>query len=383
MKQIEKTNTNIKKLSFYKRNLPENLIPFSSNEGKELFIKSMNSIYNSIYFILSQNFTTQTDPAFCGLSTLSMILNSLEVDPLQIWKYPWRWYVDDMLNCCRSLENIKQNGITIEEFSCLAKCNGLQSSFYRFNEISKEQFINDIKRSCSSNNEILVVSYDRKILGQTGSGHFSPIDLYNIENNMVLIFDVARFKYPLHWCSVDLLWDSFQTIDKATMKARGYILLKKDEKHNSCIKLILNKFDFKKILENINDISIYVNTIENYIELIYNILPDHEIIELNENNIKYNDKIIQNIKKTLLYENVSKIKKDEKEKEYFTIFLYSFNLFILENKLLNINIIKKLENLKEILDLDLEKEINIIKYKLYNLQNCCKYEICKFNDKFN
>ncbi|KAI7870483.1 Phytochelatin-domain-containing protein, partial [Lichtheimia hyalospora FSU 10163] len=158
--------------------MPENLIPFSSNEGKELFIKSMNSIYNSIYFILSQNFTTQTDPAFCGLSTLSMILNSLGVDPLQIWKYPWRWYVDDMLNCCRSLENIKQNGITIEEFSCLAKCNGLQSSFYRFNEISKEQFINDIKRSCSSNNEILVVSYDRKILGQTGSGHFSPIGLY-------------------------------------------------------------------------------------------------------------------------------------------------------------------------------------------------------------
>jgi glutathione gamma-glutamylcysteinyltransferase len=306
-----------------------------------------------------------------------MILNSLGVDPLQIWKYRWRWYVDDMLNCCRSLENIKQNGITIEEFSCLAKCNGLQSSFYRFNEISKEQFINDIKRSCSSNNEILVVSYDRKILGQTGSGHFSPIGLYNIENNMVLIFDVARFKYPLHWCSVDLLWDSFQTIDKATMKARGYILLKKDEKHNSCIKLILNKFDFKKILENINDISIYVNTIENYIESIYNILPDHEIIELNENNIEYNDKIIQNIKKTLLYENVSKIKKDEKG--YFTIFLYSFNLFILENKLLNINIIKKLENLKEILDLDLEKEINIIKYKLYNLQNCCKYEICKFN----
>lgn len=48
MKQIEKTNTNIKKLSFYKRNLPENLIPFSSNEGKELFIKSMNSIYNSM-----------------------------------------------------------------------------------------------------------------------------------------------------------------------------------------------------------------------------------------------------------------------------------------------------------------------------------------------
>lgn len=84
---------------------------------------------------------------------------------------------------------------------------------------------------------------------------------------------------------------------------------------------------------------------------------------------------------SISHENVSKIKKDEKE--YFTIFLYSFNLFILENKLLNINIIKKLENLKEILDLDLEKEINIIKYKLYNLQNCCKYEICKFNDKFN
>jgi Phytochelatin synthase len=65
---------------------------------------------------------------------------------------------------------------------------------------------------------------------------------------MVLIFDGARFKYPMHWCLIDLLWDSFQTIDKVTMKARAYIILKKDVEHNSSIKLILNKLDFQKIL---------------------------------------------------------------------------------------------------------------------------------------
>ena len=43
---------------------------------------------------------------------------------------------------------------------------------------SIEQFRDVVKRTCSSENERLVVSYDRSILSQTGTGHFSPIGSY-------------------------------------------------------------------------------------------------------------------------------------------------------------------------------------------------------------
>lgn len=34
----------------------------------------------------------------------------------------------DMLDCCRPLDYIRSNGITLGEFTCLAECNGLDAN---------------------------------------------------------------------------------------------------------------------------------------------------------------------------------------------------------------------------------------------------------------
>ena len=46
----------------------------------------------------------------------------------KVWKGVWRWYHEDMLECCTSLEEIKVNGLHIQQLSCIAKCNQLDSS---------------------------------------------------------------------------------------------------------------------------------------------------------------------------------------------------------------------------------------------------------------
>lgn len=38
---------------------------------------------------------------------------------------PWRWYHEDMLDCCTSLQVAREKGINMEQFTCLAKCNNL------------------------------------------------------------------------------------------------------------------------------------------------------------------------------------------------------------------------------------------------------------------
>lgn len=60
---------------------------------------------------------------------------------------------------------------------------------------------------------------------QTGTGHFSPIGGYHAGRDMVLILDVARFKYPPHWVPLTLLWQAMDTIDEATGHRRGYTLI--------------------------------------------------------------------------------------------------------------------------------------------------------------
>jgi hypothetical protein len=50
--------------------------------------------------------------------------------------------------------------------------------------------------------ELLIVGYNRKVLGQTGTGHFSPIGGYHRGTDMALIMDVARFKCESKHCAV-------------------------------------------------------------------------------------------------------------------------------------------------------------------------------------
>ena len=71
--------------------------------------------------------------------------------------------------------------------------------------------------------QALIASYSRQALGQTGEGHFSPIGGYHAERDLVLLMDVARFKYPPHWVPLPLLWSAMGSLDSVSGKPRGYL----------------------------------------------------------------------------------------------------------------------------------------------------------------
>ena len=176
------------------------------------------------------------------------MLNSLRIDPQRIWKTVWRWYSEELLECCRPLEDVKVSGITLEEFVCLAECNGAIASLVRPSDSKEEfqKFVQIVERVCTGGRvkgskkegdgedgfdeenpeEIMAISFSRQTLGQTGDGHFSPIAALDLETNSVLMFDTARFKYPPCWIPLDLLFQSMLPLDKVTGKSRGYVVLK-------------------------------------------------------------------------------------------------------------------------------------------------------------
>jgi glutathione gamma-glutamylcysteinyltransferase len=186
--------------------------------------------------------TTQTEPAYCGITTLVLVLNALSVDPQQTWKGPWRWYEEKMLNCCMDLEQVKETGITIRDFQCLAHCQGLSVDLHYGDSVTLDDFRAAVQTACvepQDNNDdteqsaldVLVVSYSRKVLGQTGSGHFSPVAAYDVETDLGLILDTARFKYGAHWVPLPLLFQAMAPMDPDTGKSRGYCLLSFSSSH--------------------------------------------------------------------------------------------------------------------------------------------------------
>lgn len=58
---------------------------------------------------------TQDEPAFCGLASIAMVLNALAIDPKRAWKGPWRWFHEQMLDCCQPLDQVLQTGIVLEQ----------------------------------------------------------------------------------------------------------------------------------------------------------------------------------------------------------------------------------------------------------------------------
>ena len=111
----------------------------------------------------------------------------------------------------------------------------------------------------------------RKILNQTGDGHFTPITAFHIKSNNALLLDSARFKYNSRWYNIYDIYNSLMTNDSISNKYRGFLLI--------------NKNDEKKFIDKKNKINI-----EEIMKLVDNFKEnDYEIIN---KNIKYKAEIL-------------------------------------------------------------------------------------------
>jgi glutathione gamma-glutamylcysteinyltransferase len=130
-----------------------------------------------------------------------------------------------MLDCCKDLNTIKEKGINFDEFVCIGLCNGADVVAVHASESSEEKFRQAVMQATSSSGHIIAVNYDRRVVKQSGMGHFSPIGAYNKQRDLVLIMDVARYKYPPHWLPVSLVFQAMLSIDSETKRDRGYFIL--------------------------------------------------------------------------------------------------------------------------------------------------------------
>jgi len=178
------------------------------------------------YFKLAQQFHTQAEPSFCGLGSLVCALNALQIDPARTWKGPWRWFSEELLSCCKSLQEIEQSGLTLDEVACLASCSGANVRAYQAPHTSIEEFREHVRAaSTDGNGSVLIVNYSRRVVGQTGDGHFSPIGGYHLATDHILLLDTARFKYPPHWLPLELMFEAMRELDSATHRSRGWLML--------------------------------------------------------------------------------------------------------------------------------------------------------------
>ncbi len=179
------------------------------------------------YFALSEQFHTQSEPAFCGLGSLVVVLNALAIDPGRSWKGPWRWFDETLLDCCVSLDDVRRRGVTMRELACLAECNGADAQLTFAGNARPDDLRKTIaEASRAVAGPMLIAAYDRSGLEQAGAGHFSPIAGWHEERGWALVLDVARFKYPPHWVEIDRLFSAMTSTDPSDGTTRGWIQIR-------------------------------------------------------------------------------------------------------------------------------------------------------------
>ncbi|RYR52930.1 hypothetical protein Ahy_A06g027786 isoform B [Arachis hypogaea] len=163
-----------KSSGLYRRALPSPpAIDFSSPQGKKIFAEALAHGTMEGFFKLISYYQTQSEPAYCGLATLAVVLNALSIDPGRKWKGPWRWFDDSMLDCCEPLEKVKAEGITFGKVACLARCNGARVEAFRSDESTIDDFRKRLISCCSSEDCHVIVSYHRAAFNQVLSEDYS------------------------------------------------------------------------------------------------------------------------------------------------------------------------------------------------------------------
>ena len=281
-----------KKETFYKAKEPTEGINYHSEDSKKLFLESLQNNLANPFFELSDQFTTQTYGSYCGPTNISIILNSMGIDPNSIIFRNWRYYNESNIHAC-NLESVHDHGMPITDLKFILEKNNVKTLLYRpicenniksinpnividinslndqnkfkklflyeniskfkystikpiylknanengeniiyYNLVNEEFFRICILSSCLYNNFYILCNIHRMQLGQEGGGHYLPVMAYNIKYDYALIFDCARYKYNSRWHKVKILFEAQTKKDSITNLSRGFVIAIKNINKN-------------------------------------------------------------------------------------------------------------------------------------------------------
>jgi hypothetical protein len=210
---------------------------------------SIISEYSKDFFLISSGMDAQINQAYCGAATAAAIINSLRfitkpgdgddgVDlPIDSTydPYPYATQVDIFDNCTK--DTVIKNtgggpgkdgiltppfGLNMAQVAALLECH-LHSTKNR-NWTVTTQYVDathqtvgklrfDLKNALQDPFSRVLVNYDRSEVGQNGGGHWSPVGSYSERQDMFLLLDVAKYKYPPTWIPTERLFDGLATED--------------------------------------------------------------------------------------------------------------------------------------------------------------------------
>lgn len=209
--------------------LPPNLISSISPQGEALLF---GADAREAYFPLASNYLTQKTQSFCGVASMVMVFNALQLPAPEVPEYaPYRTFTQDNVLDARTeailpRQTILKQGITLDQMGALLAVQPVSATVRHASDATLDQFRSEASAYLAKPGHFVLVNYYRNALGQLKGGHFSPLAAYDSKEDRFLILDVARYKYPPVWVKAEELFAAMNTKDSDNQdRSRGYVLI--------------------------------------------------------------------------------------------------------------------------------------------------------------
>lgn len=205
------------------------LIDFHSDRGEQLLFESEA---RKAYFPLASHFVTQDNRSYCGVASMTMVLNAMDLSAPEVPELaPYRTFTQNNVLDARTEEvlpraTIRGQGMSLNQLAAMLATKPVAVTVHHAGQKTLDEFRTQARDYLVRSDHFVLVNYFRPTLGQEGGGHHSPLAAYHRDSDRFLILDVARYKYPPVWVTADDLFAAMSTRDPGTPdKTRGYLLV--------------------------------------------------------------------------------------------------------------------------------------------------------------
>jgi hypothetical protein len=209
--------------------LPDNLTGFSTRDGAA-FLSESDA--REAYLPLTSNFLTQKTQAYCGVASMVMILNALDLPAPVVPEYaPYRTFTQDNVlsehtDAVLPRETLARQGMTLDQLGAVLATHPVKAEVHHAGDSSVDEFRRLASAYLREPGHFVLVNYLRKALGEEAGGHISPLAAYDGKSDRFLILDVARYKYPPVWVKTTDMFGAMNTPDAVNdNKTRGFVLV--------------------------------------------------------------------------------------------------------------------------------------------------------------
>ena len=211
--------------------VPPSLVDADTDAGKHLFLESDA---RQAYFPLAANFLTQKNQSYCGVASMVMVLNALQLPAPAVPEFaPYRTFtqdnvLDERTDAVLPRDILLKKGMTLDQLGGLLALQPLNVEVRHAGDVTLDEFRAKAREYLGQKDRFVIINYLRIAMGQERGGHISPLGAYDAKADRFLILDVARYKYPPVWVTASDLFDAMNTPDADNEnKTRGYVLIAK------------------------------------------------------------------------------------------------------------------------------------------------------------